>query len=77
MVSVTGYLSCNMPAHLFPLCELPSSREYGCATIRLHQGKTEICGLFYVKKVYNMLKFNICLCAQDRDNAVDLGSVYK
>jgi hypothetical protein len=43
---LTGYLSCDMPAHLLPLCELPSSREHGCATIRLHQRKTEICGMF-------------------------------
>jgi hypothetical protein len=32
---------------------------------------------FYVKKAYNMLKFNICFCDQDRDNARDLRSVYK
>jgi len=35
-----------MPTHLFPLCELPSSREHGYATVRLRQGKIEICGMF-------------------------------
>jgi len=32
---------------------------------------------FYAQKMYNMLKFNICLCAQYKDNALDLRSVYK
>ena len=32
---------------------------------------------FYVQKVYIMLKFNICVCAQHWDNALDLRSVHK
>lgn len=77
MAGVNGYLSCDMPAHMFPLCELSSSWEYGCATIRLHQGKTEICGMFLCEEGVQHAEIQHMLCDRDRDNARDLRSVYK
>lgn len=70
-----------MPAHWWPwpCFHCVSCHQAGNMAVPLLvcTEEKQICGMLLLQKVYNMLKFNICLCAQNRDNALDLRSVYK